>query len=113
MSDGVSVEHCGEASPAVGHGFWAWRFIIAVPAAEAGGYPGEPGEGAAQVRILLFGGLSLERPADGVGGLDQAFVDDVGGGTGAGAAGVGELEDARRRDKAEGGEIEQAALSLD
>ena len=58
--------------------FWVRRLVVAVPAAEAGGDPCEPREGAARVRVLLPRCFSFHGGADGGGGFDRAFVDHVG-----------------------------------
>ena len=93
------------------HNRRAWR--RGVPAAEAGGDPCEPREGAVRVWVLLPHCFSFQGAADGGGGFDRAFVDHVGCGAGARVPGVGELKDSRRRDHGEGSEVEQAPRALD
>ncbi len=108
-----AIDLVGQAAPAMGHGFGAWGFIVAVPTAQARGDTGEPRERALLVGVLLAFGFAFERLADSGDGLDLAFVDDVGSGARAAVAGVGELENARRRHEGESGEIEQPRSGFD
>src|SRR5579863_5490280 len=65
-------------APTKPHGLRTWRFVVAVPAAEACSDPGEPSKRAYLVRIFLTRSLGFKGGADGFGGRDEILVGNVG-----------------------------------
>src|SRR4051812_9117337 len=72
----IAFSSVGEFGPAGSHGFWAGRLVVAIPPAETGDDPGEPGKRAWRMWILLALGSAFERGADGFGRSDEIFVGD-------------------------------------
>src|SRR6185369_7628450 len=87
----VSLEGSGETIPSVSHGLGSGGLVVAIPAAEACGDPGDEGEGFRGMRVLLALGLSLEPAGEELKGDLEALVDDVRGGSRSAISGVDEL----------------------
>jgi hypothetical protein len=68
--DDEACGHGSEACPSCTHGFGSWRLVVAIPSAEAGDDPGEPGEGSRWVGVFLSRRFAFECGANGVGGRE-------------------------------------------
>ena len=110
--NGEAVEHGGEALPTGGHGLGAGWLVVAVPAAEPGNHPCEPGERAFAVSVLLPLGLAFECDGDGRHRFDQGLLDDIGGRPRAAVPRIGELDDAGACLERQGRELEQPVGGL-
>src|SRR3979490_2714708 len=102
----------GEFSPAGSHGLWAGRLVVAIPSAETSNDPGQPGQRAFGMRILLTRSVAFECRADRFGGGDEIIVGDIRCGSAASISGVNQLNGARGRDQRDRGELKQARSFL-
>src|SRR5258705_4701713 len=84
-------ESGGEALPALSHGFGPRWFAIAVPAAVAGDDPGEPGERALWVGILLLGCGAFASAHEDGDLRHEGWIEDIAHGSRPAVAGIDEL----------------------
>src|ERR1700737_3105622 len=102
----------GEFGPAGSHGLWTGRLVVAIPSAETGNDPGQPGQRVFGMRILLAPSVAFECRTDYFGGGDEVIVGDIRCGSAASISGVNQLNGARGRDQRDRGELEQARSLL-
>src|SRR5215217_5757083 len=107
-SKGIALQSRSELIPAVSHRLWPWRFVVAVPAAETSGDPGDEGERAWRMSILLPFCLAFEFLRDEFERGCEGIIDDVAGRTRAAVPGIDELAGTNGARQPDGGEIEQA-----
>src|SRR5216683_1396402 len=109
----IAFRPVGKFGPSGSHGLRTGRLVVAIPSAETGNDPGQPGQRAFGMRILLALSLAFECRADRFGGSDEIIVGDIRCRSAASISGVDQLNGARGRYQRDRGELEQARSFLD
>src|SRR6267143_4184522 len=95
------------SGPIPGAGFRPWRLVIAIPSAEPGDDPTEPGQTVLRMRVALAPGLAFQGGAQRDGGCNLGVACYVASRAVAAVTGIDQLDDADSGSHGERSEVEQ------